>query len=414
MTEKEQRLLIIGYVWPEPNSSAAGRRMMELISLFQSNGWDVTFASASAETEHMVDLPSQGVDIENIAIYSSGFDDFVAELQPTVVMFDRFVTEEQFGWRVAEQCPDALRLLDTEDLHCLRNARQQAIKEGKSFTKEDLLSTKIAKREIASILRCDVSLVISQAEMDLLEDLFKVNSNLLHYLPFLLDPITEEDRQTWLPFEQRNHFVTIGNFRHAPNWDAVVHLKKNIWPRIRESLRQAELHIFGAYVSPKARQLHTPEEGFFIEGRAKDAMDVVVKARVCLAPLRFGAGLKGKLIEAMQAGTPNVTTTVGAEGMSGKLPWSGAIAEEPADIVEAAIELYTNKSAWREAQEHGIRIINDRFAGQPFGADLIERIEHVLTHLDEHRIQNFTGRMLMHHSMASTKYMGRWIEAKNK
>ncbi|TYA96141.1 glycosyltransferase, partial [Seonamhaeicola marinus] len=73
----------------------------------------------------------------------------VKQLNPKVVMFDRFMTEEQFGWRVTEQCPNALKILDTEDLHCLRKGRHQAFKEGALFNKTYLFNA-IAKREIAS------------------------------------------------------------------------------------------------------------------------------------------------------------------------------------------------------------------------------------------------------------------------
>lgn len=396
MTQKNQHLLIIGYVWPEPDSSAAGRRIMELISLFQSYEWKVTFASASAETEHMVDLPSQGIEAKKIAINSSPFDDFVEDLQPDVVMFDRFVTEEQFGWRVAEQCPDALRILDTEDLHCLRKARHQAIKEGESFSKENLLSTNIAKREIASILRCDLSLIISEVEIDLLQDVFGLDSEILCYLPFLLDKIGEDEIGSWLPFKSRRHFVTIGNFRHAPNWDAVRCLKQEIWPTIHQQLPEAQLHIYGAYPSPKAQQLHAPEDGFFIEGRAEDAKTVVSKARVCLAPLRFGAGLKGKLVEAMECGTPSITTTIGAEGIAGELPWSGKVAEIDG-FAKQAIKLYTNEETWQKAQQKGIKIINERFSSSDRGTALIEQLKELRENISQHRSRNFVGRMLMHH-----------------
>lgn len=411
--DKKLQLLIIGYVWPEPDSSAAGRRMMELISLFQAQGWEITFASASAETEYMVDLSDFGVHTQNIAINSSSFDDFVTGLQPSIVMFDRFVTEEQFGWRVAEQCPDALRILDTEDLHCLRKARQIAVEEGRSFSKWDLLSEEMAKREIASILRCDLSLIISEAEMGLLREVFGVDSALLQYVPFLLDPITKTEMRQWPSFEARECITTIGNFRHAPNWDSVVHLKEEVWPRVRDYLSEAEIHVYGAYTSAEAQKLHAPEDGFYIEGRAENAKEVVGRAKVCLAPLRFGAGLKGKLVEAMQCGTPAVTTPVGAEGLNGVLPWCGAIGETTDDIAKATVELYTSKAAWKKAQQNGIRIVNERFDKATFGPTLIERITYLLDHLAPHRLQNFTGRMLQHHSMASTKYMGRWIEAKN-
>ena len=328
-----QKLLIIGFVWPEPNSSAAGGRMMQLISLFKNQGFSVTFASPALDSDFMVDLESYEVEKKSIALNCSSFDTFIKELNPNIVLFDRFMMEEQFGWRVAENCPDALRLLDTEDLHCLRLARQKAFKENRPFEINDLFVEDVAKREIASILRCDLSLMISEFEMELLESAFKIDKALLFYLPFLLEPIEVDSIRKLSSFKERKDFIFIGNFLHEPNWNAVQYLKETIWPLIRKQLPEAILHIYGAYPSQKVLQLHKPAEGFIIEGRAADAQEVVRNARVVLAPLRFGAGIKGKLLEAMQCGTPSVTTSIGAESMHGDLSWNGFVADDVADFV---------------------------------------------------------------------------------
>jgi len=95
-----KKLLIIGFVWPEPNSSAAGGRMMQLISLFKEEGYDITFASPAMESVYKVDLEALDVEKKSISLNSSSFDVFIKELNPSVVLFDRFMIEEQFGWRV--------------------------------------------------------------------------------------------------------------------------------------------------------------------------------------------------------------------------------------------------------------------------------------------------------------------------
>lgn len=411
--KSNKHLLVIASVWPEPKSSAAGRRLLQLISLFQANGWKITVASAAADSDYAFDLESIGIDRKKIQINDSEFDTFIARLDPAVVLFDRFITEEQFGWRVAEQCPYTLRILDTEDLHGLRKSRYEAIKSGQPFKEEALLQSPIAMREIAAIYRSDLSLIISAFEYDLLKDFFNIDEQLLHYLPFLLSPIDQHTQQQWPAFNERSHFVMIGNFQHQPNWDAVLFLKQKVWPLIRDNLPTAEVHIYGAYPSQKVRALHQPTIGFHIKGRADDAAAVVRNARVCLAPLRFGAGLKGKLVEAMQCGTPSVTTKIGAEGINGSFDWSGLIANSPKEIATAASELYTNPTRWKKAQANGTVTINNRFDKNLFADCFIDVIDDLNSKLDEHRNQNFIGSMLRHHSMASTKYMSRWIEAKN-
>ncbi|MBP6551432.1 MAG: glycosyltransferase family 4 protein [Flavobacterium sp.] len=409
-----QHVLIIGFVWPEPNSSAAGGRMLQLISIFKEQGFEVTFASPAMDSDYMVDLNSLGVKKKSIALNCSSFDVFVKELNPSIVLFDRFMIEEQFGWRVAENCPNALRLLDTEDLHCLRLARQKAFKENRPFSTDDLLEEDVAKREIASILRCDVSLMISEYEMELLQTVFKIDSKILYYLPLLLEPIEDSMIQKSPSFEERNYFVFIGNFLHEPNWNAVQYLKETIWPLIRKQLPEAVLHIYGAYPSQKVLQLHQPKQGFYIMGRADDAQEVVKNARVVLAPLRFGAGIKGKLLEAMQCGTPSVTTTIGAESMCGDLPWSGFVTDNPQVFADKAIELYQEKLLWLKAQKNGFEIVEKRYLKSVFENDFVEHILETQTHLKQHRLHNFMGSMLQHHTLTSTKYMSRWIEEKNR
>ena len=408
-----QHILIIGTVWPEPNSSAAGSRTLQLIELFQKENWKITFASAASDSEHAFDVQTLGIEKVKIELNSKSFDAFVAKLEPSIVIFDRFMIEEQFGWRVAENAPDALRILDTIDLHCLRQARQAALKEKRKFTNEDLFSD-TAKREMASILRCDSSLIISDVEMKLLNDYFKIDSDLLHYIPFLLDKIEEKEKNEWPTFEERAHFITIGNFIHEPNWNAVQYLKEEIWPLIKKQLPTAELHIYGAYASQKVNELNNVKEGFLIKGRAEDAMQVVRKAKICLAPLRFGAGIKGKLVEAMQCGTPSVTTDLGSEGMHGDFEWNGIVANTPQEIADAAVKLYSDKILWQKSQENGVTIINNFYSKEIHGEKLLEQIHNLQKNLKSQRLKNFTGAMLMHHTIASTKYMSKWIEEKGK
>lgn len=424
-------LLVIGYVWPEPNSSAAGSRMLELIQLFKGSQWRVVFASAAALSEHRFDLNNIGVDEKIIALNCSSFDEWLATLNPQAVLFDRFFTEEQFGWRVEKCCPDALRLLDTEDLHCLRHARHRLLKALQKQAVDETARQSVgpvtaylpelyaemsfddmAQREIAAIYRCDLSIMISTVEITLLKKYFSVPDSILCYVPFLTKPATAKNN---LPsFDEREHFIAIGNFRHEPNWDSVLYLKQVIWPLIRAQLPYAELHIYGAYPPPKAMQLHQPKHGFLMKGWAVDAHSVMRSAKICLAPLRFGAGIKGKLVDAMRNGTPSVTTTIGAESMCGDLPWNGAVENNTEAFAMAAVKLYRDSSVWKIAQENGFAILENYFFRCDFSDQLMQRVDYVSANLVAERRKNFTGAMLRHHSLKSTQYMSQWIEAKNR
>lgn len=408
-----QNLLIIGTVFPEPNSSAAGARMMQIIAAFKSRNWNITFASAANDSDFMVDLAKINVIKKKIVLNDDGFDEFAKNLNPSIVIFDRFITEEQFGWRIAEHCPDTMRILDTEDLHCLRNARQVALKENRNFVSADLCSD-LAKREIASILKCDLSLIISEFEMNLLQDFFKVDSQLLHYLPFLLDEIDEKTSNKWKPFVDRKDFIFIGNLFHEPNWNAILYLKNTIFPLIKKQIPNAILKIYGAYTSQKVLQLHNAKYGFLIMGRAPNAIEVVENAKVSLAPLRFGAGIKGKLVEAMFCGTPSVTTSIGAEAITIDTKWNGFITDNPAEFAQLAAELYTNSDIWYKAQKNGIAIYNQRYSKIEFENPFLNRVETVLNDLQNHRTNNFLGSMLQFQSNLYSKYFSKWIMEKNR
>lgn len=424
-----KKLLIIGYVWPEPKSSAAGSRMLELIHLFLGQDWSIVFASAAAFSEHRADLPSIGVQEKSISLNDSSFNEFIAELNPSAVLFDRFFTEEQFGWRVEQVSPNALRLLDTEDLHSLRHARHQLLKQSQKNTVNEIhrqsvdpvlaspnelyaqmASDDMAQREIAAIFRCDLTLMISQFEIELLTQYFSVPKQLLHYCPFL----SAQKQVSSLEYNVRQHFISIGNFRHEPNWDAVLYLKHAIWPLIHAQLPQAELHIYGAYPPPKATQLHNPKQGFHIKGWADDALAVMQQARVCLAPLRFGAGIKGKLMDAMRCGTPSVTTSVGVESMCGNLEWGGLIENNAQSIADAAVKLYQDETLWKKSQQQGVNVLQSYFGDTDYAKLLTERLNYLHKNIELERQQNFIGAMLRHHSLKSTQYMSQWIEAKNK
>ena len=407
-----KKVLIIGLIWPEPDATAAGTRMKQLIHFFRNQNYDISFASAAKKSDLSMDLQKRSVSTKLIQLNHFTFDDYIKDLDPGIVVFDRFLTEEQYGWRVREVCPNALRILDTEDLHFLRKARETAVIQHNEdvlrFLKNDT-----AKREIASIYRCDLSLVISKYEESLLVITFNIDQALILYLPFLFEN-QDAVKQASLPtFQDRAHFMTMGNFKHQPNWDSILYLKNQIWPLIRKKLPGVELHIYGAYVSEKALQLNNKNEGFIIKGWVPKKKQAFIHSRVCLAPLRFGAGLKGKLIDAMQFGTPSVTSSIGAEGIQAKLDWNGFVTDDTEDFAQFAVRLYTHEQDWKTAQSNGFKLLNENFNKQKSEDAFQLRISQLRNELEQHREKNFIGSMLAYHTLQSTKYLSKWIEVKN-
>ncbi|UMB54582.1 glycosyltransferase [Lutibacter sp. A64] len=409
-----KKVLIIGFVWPEPTTTAAGTRMLQLIAIFKKYGLEIHFVSTAAKTPQSYNFSEDEIKTSTIELNNTSFNKFIIEYNPDIVLFDRYLTEEQFGWRVTENCPNALKILDTEDLHFLRFAREKSFRNTTKIN-NSLLNNDITKREIASIYRCDLTLIISMYELELLVNKFKIDTDLLSYTPFLLDKLTADSFTKYPTFNKRKDFMTIGNFKHKPNLEAVRTLKKHIWPKIKKQLPKANIHIYGAYGNNQSvTQLHNTKDGFLIKGWATNKEVAFSNARICLAPLQFGAGLKGKLVDAIIFGTPSITTSIGAEGINNTLPWNGFIENNLEFFAEKAIKLYKNEEIWLKKQQNGIEIINSNFSKQKFDNELMLKIETIFNDLENHRNQNFIGSMLLHHTLKSTKYMSKWIEEKNK
>ncbi len=400
------KVLFIGNIWPEPKATAAGWRVNGLISFFQSVDYEVVYASTSSFNEHSDALINKGVSVNEVLVNDDSFDEFITDLSPQIVIFDRFMMEEQFGWRVRDNCANALTILDTSDLHFLRIQRGEELSQKKKTKHQE-----IKLRELGSIYRCDLTLIISDVELEMLIDL-GIPKDILHYLPFTLDM---PDVGKWNSFVNRNNFVTIGSFLHEPNIDQIKFLKSEIWGLIRKKLPNAELHVYGAYCKEKHFQLSEPSNGFYIKGFAEDALEVISNSKVLLAPLRFGAGIKGKLIEAMLTGTPSVTTSIGKEGIvEDGNNWPGAIFDAPGKFAEAAIELYSNNALWSVETKKINKLLQMKFSKEGHYEKFKMLIDARVSNLENYRSKNIMGNILNYHTNRSTKFMSMWIEEKNK
>ncbi len=400
--------LLIGSVWPEPLSSAAGWRTTGLIELFEDLGWKVIFTSSARENSAMEALSSRGIPIFSSQLNDSSWDDRLRAIQPELVLMDRFVTEEQFGWRVQSLCPNALRILDSQDLHFLRRARQRG----------EALSPHLqsdALRELASIYRSDCTLILSSFEMGLLTQDYGVPAELLMHLPFFYSPHRPAARS----YGERAHFCMIGNFRHPPNYDGVFWFKKELWPGIRKQLPQAEVHLYGAYPPREIMDLDEPKSGFRvlgpIPGPREKLWPVLSQYRVNLAPLRFGAGIKGKVSDGWLCGTPAASTSIGAEGMTDGSDWGGLITgrDDAEAFIQNSVRLYQEASLWHQAQSQGYRLLKTLFDRDHHALRFQETLRHLEENRGLNRGKNKVGQILWHQSLRSTEYFSRWIEQKN-
>ena len=415
------KIFIIGYVWPEPESSAAGLRDWNLIETFLGAGWQVGFGCSSPENSYSDRLRARGISVHCLKPNDPGFDSLIREMQPDCVVFDRFMIEEQFGWRVREQCPEALRIIDTVDLHFLRRTRESALSAG--FTLDQIKKcqfewrTEDTLREMGAILRSDCSLVLSDYEVTHLVEQCQIPAELLHLLRFhypAVDAPSEGAPTLKRPeFEERRDFVMIGNFRHHPNADAVRWFHKEIWPLIRSGLPEVQVHIYGAYPPKEMMSLTNTAKGFYVKGSTPDQFATLSQYRVNLAPLRFGAGIKGKITDGWWSGTPVVGTPISAEGMSEDLPWGGEIAQDPEDFAQKAVQLYENRNLWQEKQANGFHLLQTLYSKEKNEKNLVDLVLELKRNKDSRRQKNLMGAILNHQLYRSTKYFSKWIEAKS-
>ena len=411
MSSNEKSVFVIGHVWPEPTATAAGQRMIHLLSFFKNCGYQIFFGSAASKTEYSEDLADLGIDQYSLQINDPGFDELLLELTPDFVVFDRFMTEEQFGWRVAETLPHCVRILNTEDLHSLRAVRRRAIEKDIEFDIHDWKIADITKRELASIYRSDINLIISEYEIKLLKKHAQVADDLLFYFPLFYGKEETGDGKTTPAYTDRSDFIFIGNGKHRPNLDAIQWLKEIIWPMIRQDLPKTRLHIYGAYLPDQLHALNHPESGFLVHGYIKSSASVLQRARVNLVPLRYGAGIKGKILEAVHNGTPSVGTDIAWEGLEDSN--QGVKVADPTSFARQAVELYNNESTWEERRASDKRLFDLSFDRKSIEHSFQTKLIEISAGLDAHRTKNLFGSILLHHTAASTKYMSKWIEAKN-
>ena len=468
--------------WPEPNATAAGTRTASLLNHFAANhqlfgsvhfGCGAPFKHQQQSSDFLSDVHLHHVKPNRTNEMAKLLHHIQTEYGPiSAVIFDRFYAEEAYSFHIREACPHAIRILDMQDVHSLRIGRQHLVHEmdkndttkkgnGKRMTSQlidevmnfdpstypwagnsakDSQSRQVKKaydiflRELGSIHRSDLILVCSSSEMDMLQ---QPSWNIPHWklVPasfFQNTPTTEgmqqqhQQEEATHTYKDRCDFITVGGFKHPPNVDSIRLLKHTLWPRIRSYLPTARLHVYGAYPTNEILSMHNIDEGFFVHGHVDDATlsQALMESRVCLAPLRFGAGIKGKIVDSWGCGLPVVTTPIGAEGMftsdggqsrqNDSDDWGGYIASNDEEFVEASVRLYTSNELWSRSQRKGVELFNTLFNKEHNLSVIDEAIHNTMMNLHQRRRQDITGQLLWHQSNRSTEYFSKWIQLKEK
>lgn len=363
--------------WPfflNPNSAAGALRNWLLMMEARKRGNRVIYVGPNQpEDRPYVDiLRKQGIEVHQDPVGDER--DLVQKLVSAhsigaVILSFREI-EERYGYLYDEYDPGIIRVFDTVDVHFIRELRSDSRDASRGAIQQlefDRLS-ETAYAEMACMLRSDVVLLVSDAEKQILTRDIQLPADKFHIVSTI--HLTES---TVKPYAERDGFSFIGYGGHPPNVDSIEQIVTTIWPGIRQQLPTAKLFVYGFKLPQKVLAFDNPSAGIIVRGFAPDHREAISASRVMLAPLRFGAGVKGKIGEALAVGTPVVTTPVGAEGMDGE--GQALVVETVAQrLSDRAVELYRDEEKWNYASRKGLDLIQQRFSAVGVGDALMHSI----------------------------------------
>lgn len=347
------RILLIDATTPTPDQDSGSVRYMNLVRVLRSIGWQCTFfADNRAYVPGYTDaLRALGVEVQFHPWISDPVA-FFRERGPQfdAVMVSRHYVACQYVGLAREHAPQALLLFDTVDLHYLREQRAAAIANSEALARQ-AESTRQAELEL--IRDCDVTLVVSPVEQELLAreapgQRVEVLSNI------------HEVAGRRAEFAERKDIWFVGGFQHQPNVDAVIWFARSIWPRVRQALPDLRFHIVGSKITAEVQAL--AGNGIEVHGFVEDINRFLDGCRMSVAPLRYGAGVKGKVNQSMAYGQPVVATPIAVEGMEIEAGTDALVAEAADEFADAVVQLYQDADLWLRLSDAGLANIQSHFS----------------------------------------------------
>lgn len=351
---RSEKVLVVDHSLPRPDRDSGSLRLLNLVKMLRAEEAHVVFWPADrAYSEAIVDeLRGLGVEVWH-APYAPRFSTWVRlnGSRFTTVMACRFPVAAQALPLVRRWAPNARFVFDTVDLHHLREARRAEISGDAELA---ATAESIRRRELDLVARSDVTLVVSHVEADILHaEVPGASIEVLSNIHTLSGP--------GLEYVERKDVVFVGGFSHAPNLDAVIWFLDSVWPRINERLPDVTFHCIGSDPPAELRQrASTP--GVRVHGFVENLEPYMNGARVCVAPLRSGAGVKGKVNMSMAHGQPVVATQTAVEGMFLEDGVDVLVADSAHDFANAVVKVYEDETLWRTLAAGGLRNVEEHFS----------------------------------------------------
>jgi GT2 family glycosyltransferase len=342
-------VLVIDHKVPTPDQDSGSVRMMGIVEAFVNLGCKVTFLPDIGIRPEPSTTQLQSIGVE--VLYGS--IDLHAELDSIaeglrLVIASRPGVAARYTHVLREYCPEARIVYDTVDLHFLREERRAALDGGTRLRGK---IQALRELELALIRATDATAVVSEEER---AEVLKLEPDArVEVIPNVHDIATSVP-----PPDGRSGLLFIGGFQHPPNADAVLFLVQDVMPRVWKQLDDVTLTVVGSNLPPEIEALAQPRVE--IAGWVPDVEPLLRSTRVMVAPLRYGAGMKGKVTQSLSVGLPVVTTSVGAAGLDGADGEAMLIADDPDGLAERIVRVYRDDELWLRLSSAGQRVIEQR------------------------------------------------------
>lgn len=348
------QVLIIDATTPTPDQDSGSLDAYYLQKTLLELGYSVTFVP---ENFLKLDGYTESLQQHGIkCIYAPHVPTLKAYLEQSGAAFDlviltRAMTAHGAFKLVKRYCPKAKIIFNTVDVHYLRLERQAALIGSEDIAKEAKLVREI---ELNLMCACDTSIIISEAEAELLRQEHPG-------LRLTVMPYMREIPGCKNPFSVRKDIIFIGGFEHAPNIDAVDYFVQDIWPLVRSALPDARFLIIGSKM-PDAIKCLDHHPGIEVVGYVKDLSEYFDHCKLSVIPLRYGAGIKGKIGTSASFGVPCVATSIAAEGMGLTDGEHVLIADTPERFAEQVIRLYRDERIWNTLSQSSMSLIHEKYS----------------------------------------------------
>lgn len=351
------RTLVIDAYTPEPDQDSGSVRLSQMMQCLMALGHRVTFIAENLgfEGRYTERLQSLGIEVQ-YAPHVQHLDDFLLQRggEFDYVLVSRHYVAAPLLSRVRQHAPQARFIFDTVDLHYLREQREAALHDSGSLQRAALQTR---KAELAVIRAADATLVVSPVEQEELAR--QAPAARVHVVSNI-----HQVRDSVPGFAERRDLFFVGGYQHPPNVDAARWFVEDIWPRVRSALPEAVFHLIGSKAPNSVADLHDPATGVLFQGFVADLDPFLFDCRLAVAPLRYGAGVKGKVNMSMSHGQPVVATPAAAEGMYVQHERELLVAGDAEAFAQAVIRLYQDEQLWQRLSRAGLRNVQQHFSRQ--------------------------------------------------